>query len=193
MKKISKIFLMTALLLAVAVTLAAGEKAGTFSPYVDSKGGISIPLEFRSVWAHAGTWVLTSTLAAGLNHGLTSPRAGIHNVYTQPESLKSYKQNGKWPDGAVLVMEVRELKWNDLSTGHVIEEGPALQWFVMVKDAKGRFPGNPNWGSGWGWALFKPGNAPRNEATDCRNDCLGCHETAKSTDWTFTQGDQALR
>ena len=24
----------------------------------------------------------------------------------------------------------------------------------MIKDAKGRFPGNDLWGDGWGWALF---------------------------------------
>ena len=28
-------------------------------------------------------------------------------------------------------------------------------WFVMIKDAKGRFPGNDLWGDGWGWALFE--------------------------------------
>jgi hypothetical protein len=54
-------------------------------------------------WVHLGTWVLTSTLAAEPTLGGTGPRTGIHNVYTQGESLKLYKQNRKWPDGAVVV------------------------------------------------------------------------------------------
>jgi len=28
--------------------------------------------------------------------------------------------------------------------------GPKV-WFVMIKDEKGRYPGNPLWGDGWGW------------------------------------------
>ena len=62
----------------------------------------------------------------------------------------------------------------------------------MVKDAKGRFDGQPLWGNGWGWALFA-GDAPtKNTATDFRADCLGCHTPARSTDWVYVQGYPAL-
>ncbi len=171
----------------------AGEKGGSFSPYVDSNGAISLPPDFRSTWAHLGAWVVTSTAAAGQRLDQTGPGAGIHTTYTQLASLKAYKKDGKWPDGAMLVMEVRALTWDDMPTGHVIVEGEPVKWLVMVKDAKGRFPGNPNWGDGWGWALFKPAALKNNASTNCKNDCLGCHEPAKDSDLVFIQGYPALR
>lgn len=187
------LFLLVLLITGSALQVAAAEKPDHFSPYVDGNGGIVLPNEFRSTWIHLGTWVLTSTLAAGPDLGTTGPKAGIHNVYTQPGSFKSYRQYGKWPDGAVMVMEVRAITWDDLPTGHVIDEGEPLEWFVMIKDAKGRFTGNQHWGNGWGWALFKPATPKINASTSYKNDCLGCHEPAKASEMVFIQGYPTLR
>ena len=41
----------------------------------------------------------------------------------------------------------------------------------MIKDAKGRFPGNDLWGDGWGWALFEAKDPKKNVATDYTTDC----------------------
>jgi hypothetical protein len=177
----------------VTANITAGEKTGAFSPSVDSKGNISLPTGLGSAWAHLGSWVVTSTAAAGPGLDQTGPGTGIHSVYTEPESLKAYQKNGKWPDGAMLVMEVRTITWDDLPTGHVIVEGEAIKWLVMVKDARGRFPGNPNWGDGWGWALFKPAALKSNASANYKNDCLGCHEPAKGSDLVFIQGYPGLR
>lgn len=194
MIKISKSpFIIILLILSSGLQVAAGEKQKPFSPYVDGKGIIVLPGEFRSTWVHLGTWVLTSSLAAGPGLGPTSPQTGIHNVYAKPEAVKSYKQHGTWPEGGVLVMEVRAIKWDDLPTGHVIEEGEPLQWFVMIKEGKGRFPGNANWGDGWGWALFNPRDPKKNISTDYKKDCTGCHDAAKKSDWIFAQGYPSLR
>lgn len=177
----------------VTANITAGEKTGAFSPYVDGKGNINLPTDFRSTWAHLGTWVVTSTAAAGSGLDQTGPGTGIHSVYTQSASFKAFKKDGKWPDGTMLVMEVRAISWDDLPTGHVIVEGEAIKWLVMVKDARGRFPGNPNWGDGWGWALFKPAALKNNASTSYKNDCLGCHEPAKDSDLVFIQGYPGLR
>jgi hypothetical protein len=53
-------------------------------------------------------------------------------------------------------------------------------WFVLIKDSKGRYPHNPLWGDGWGWALFKSDAPNKQVATDYKKDCLGCHTPAKS-------------
>jgi hypothetical protein len=45
----------------------------------------------------------------------------------------------------------------------------------MIKDEKGRYPGNPLWGDGWGWALYKSDAPDKQIATDYKKDCLGCH------------------
>jgi hypothetical protein len=193
MNKILKATLLIVPLLMITVAYAAGEKPGSFSPHVDSKGNISLPTDFRSTWVHLGTWLVTSTAAAGQGIDQTGPGTGIHTVYTQPESLNAYKKNGQWPDGSMLVMEIRAMKWDDLPTGHVIVEGEPVKWLVMVKDAKGRFPKNQNWGDGWGWALFKPAALKNNASANYKNDCLSCHEPAKATDFVFIQGYPTLR
>jgi predicted Rdx family selenoprotein len=177
----------------VTANMTAGEKAGTFSPYVDGKGNINLPADFRSTWVHLGTWIATSTAAAGAEISQTGPGTGTHSVYTQSASLKAYKKDGKWPDGAMLVLEVRAMTWDDLPTGHVIVEGDVVKWLVMIKDGKGRFPKNPNWGDGWGWALFKPAALKNNASTNYKNDCLGCHEPAKDSDLVFIKGYPGLR
>jgi hypothetical protein len=66
------------------------------------------------------------------------------------------------------------------------------QWFVMIKDSKNRFAGNPLWGEGWGWALYKPGDPSKNVATNFQTDCLGCHVPAKDRDWVYTEAYPTL-
>jgi hypothetical protein len=63
----------------------------------------------------------------------------------------------------------------------------------MIKDTKGRFPDNPLWGNGWGWALYKPENPLKNVAKDYKTDCLGCHIPAKDKDWVHTEAYPILR
>lgn len=193
MRKAVKTAILVVTFLSVAIVAAAGEKPGSFSQHVDSKGNISLPSDFRATWAHLGTWIVTSTKAAAPGLDQTGPGTGIHSVYTQPASLDAYRKNSRWPDGSMLVMEIRALQWDDLPTGHVIVEGEPIQWMVMVKDAKGRFPGNSNWGDGWGWALFKPAAMKNNVSTNYKNDCLGCHDPAKATDLVFIKGYPTLR
>jgi len=70
---------------------------------------------------------------------------------------------------------------------------PLRKWFVMIKDAKGRFAGNPLWGEGWGWALYKPDNKSTNISTDYKADCLGCHIPAKNKDWVYVEAYPTLQ
>lgn len=179
--------------LAGSVALSSGEPESPFSPHVDAKGNISFPSGIRSEGVHLGTWIVTSTAAAGPAPAETSPGTGIHTVYTRPDALNAHAKTGKWPDGAMLIMEVRRIQWDDLPTGHVMTGGEPVRWLVMIRDAKGRFPGNPHWGDGWGWALFKPDDPGKNVSSNYSNDCRGCHETAKDTEWVFTRGYPAVR
>ena len=96
-------------------------------------------------------------------------------------------------DGAVLVKEIRQAVWEEMPTGHVVREGDVKLWLVMVRDSKGLFPGNKNWGEGWGWALFKAEDPAKNASTNYREDCLPCHMDAKPNDWVYVQGYPTLR
>ena len=92
-----------------------------------------------------------------------------------------------------LVKEIRKLETSAMTTGNPVVWGSdAAVWFVMVKDAKGRFASNPLWGDGWGWALFKADAPAKNVAVSYEADCMGCHVPAAKTDRVFIQGYPTL-
>lgn len=165
---------------------AASEIAdSTYHTVVDPAGAITLPADFRSGWTHLGSWVVPDAKAPG---------HGFHDVYTQSSAAAAYRATGAFPDGTVLVKEIRAIVSAPLSTGPQVQwAGDPVVWFVMVKDDQRRFAGNPNWGEGWGWALFEakaPGvNASKGFATSCQ----GCHVPAMSTDWVYVRGYPTLR
>ena len=164
--------------------LQAQEKSETFSPYVDDQGKISLPQDYRAKWTYLGAWAVP---------GEKAPGRGFHDVFTQPESVEAYKKTGKFPDGAVLVKEIRQIDAGKMTTGQAYWAGDIASWFVMIKDQKGRFKDNPNWGEGWGWALYEAKDPQKNISTDFQKDCIGCHIPAKKTDWVYMQGYPTLK
>ena len=163
-----------------SVPLAAAEE---FSPYVDANGNISFPDGFRTSMVHLGSWFVPEGGASG-----------FHDVYTEKESVEAYRKTGKFPDGATLVKELRASKSGSFTTGQGVSYATSglKQWFVMIKDSKNRFAGNPLWGEGWGWALYKPDDPSKNVATNFQTDCLGCHVPAKDQDWVYTEAYPTL-
>lgn len=160
--------------------------AATFySPYVDKAGTISLPdpATVRSLWSYLGSWALNGD-------GEVSE---LHSVYTQPEAVVAFKKNGKFPDGAVIVKEVRAGKTRNLTTGTVTSPAAEILWFVMIKGSKGRFPSNTSWGDGWGWALFNADDQTTNASSNYRSGCRGCHVPARKTDWIYTHGYPVLK
>ena len=168
----------------VAMSVSAGDMLGkSLSPQVSDTGEITLPEDFRNRMAHLGSWFVPEGGAAG-----------FHDVYAQPEAVKAYRETGKVPDGAVLVKELRSAEKADYTTGKNVQRATdnILQTFVMIKDSQNRFAESAQWGDGWGWALFKPGNAV-NVSTDYKKDCLGCHTPAKDSDWVYVEGYPMLR
>lgn len=155
----------------------------SLSKYVDSEGNITKPTEFREKWTYLGSWV----------HPENSEN-GFHNVYTEPGVAEQYKNNGgKFPDGAIIVKEILSSSSQNMTTGKDVQFAKdPVQWFVMVKDNKNRFPDNPRWGEGWGWALYKADAPSKDVSTDYKKDCLGCHIPAKSTDYIYIDGYPVL-
>ena len=151
----------------------------SFSPYVDASGNISRPTDFLTGdnWTHLGAWAVVNETGEG---------NGMHNVYTTHDVVAAYKQTGKFPDGAVLVKEVRGASATDLTTGRAHWATDNAVWFVSIKDTTSRFPDNPLWGDGWGWALFQADAPAKQVATDYKNDCLSCHVPVKDSDWIYT-------
>jgi cytochrome c len=158
--------------------------ASGFSPYVTKEGGISLPPDYREKFPHMGTWAVAKKA--------DTPVFEMHNVYAPLKDIEAYRRDGKFPDGAVLVKEITNASSDKLTTGESAWATNIKVWFVMVKDAKGRFPGNDLWGDGWGWALFEAKDPKRNVATDYKTDCKICHIPAKNDDWLYVRGYSIL-
>jgi cytochrome c len=162
----------------------AASQADDFSPYVTKEGGISLPTDYREKFLHMGSWAVAKKPE--------QPVHEMHNVYARPEDIQGYRRDGKFPDGAVLVKEITRVGSDKLTTGQSSWSTGVKVWFVMIKDANGRFPKNALWGDGWGWALFEAKDRKQNVATDYTTDCKACHVPAKKDDWVYVRGYPAL-
>src|SRR5438874_861598 len=133
----------------IAATIALGSSgrddpparaAGNFSPYVTKDGGISRPTDYRDTFEYLGSYAVATKPDKPLDE--------MHVVYARPEDVRAYRRDGKFPDGATLVKEVTRVGSDKLTTGQSHWATDIKLWFVMIKDAKGRFPGNDLWGDG---------------------------------------------
>jgi hypothetical protein len=166
-------------------TTSTEKRADAFSRYVTKEGAISLPKGYRETFAHLGSWAVAKEA--------DQPVFEMHNVYAPIEDIRAYRKDGKFPDGAVLVKEITNASAAKLTTGQSTWATDNKVWFVMIKDAKGRFPDNDLWGDGWGWALFEAKEPARNVATDYKTDCLSCHIPAKKDDWVYVRGYSVLK
>jgi hypothetical protein len=155
-----------------------------FSPYVDLAGNIRLPKDYKRRWSHLGNWAVAKKPSETVHE--------MHNVYTQPETIAAFNKTGEFPDGAVLVKEVRETKVDGLTTGHSAWSANMKHWFVMIKDRKERFEDSDHWGDGWGWALFEARDPSKNASAGYDTSCLGCHVPAEDSDWVYTYGYPSL-
>ncbi|WP_311568121.1 cytochrome P460 family protein [Photobacterium arenosum] len=166
--------LTTTLLLLIPLTVKA--ESSKLSPFVNTQGHIMLPADFRTNLYHIGSWFVPQGEASG-----------FHDVYMDKIGISAFRSTGKYADGTVIVKELRHSKTSDFTTGKGVAYATdeIKQIFVMIKDTQNRFLDNPNWGDGWGWALFKPGQT-KNISSDYRKDCLGCHLPVKDKDLVYS-------
>ena len=143
---------------------------------VSEQGDIALPEGFET-WPTLGSW--STADADGVANGM-------HQVYASPGTIEGFQENGSCAEGSILVKEERGAATANLSTGAASYATEKQVWFVMVKDAQGRFSENALWGDGWGWALFEAADPGKQVATNYKIDCLGCHIPAEDTDWIYT-------
>jgi cytochrome c len=155
--------------------LAKSPENSAFGKYVDAKGNIRLPENFATDWTFTGTWAITEEGAV----------PDLHNVYMEKWVIEHYRKNKTFPDGATIIKEVRHARGADHTTGQAHWVTDVKVWFVMVRDKTNRFPDNPLWGDGWGWALFNGDDRNKQVATNYKSDCLGCHIPAKKNEWIY--------
>jgi hypothetical protein len=146
---------------------------------------LHVPDDYRTAYQFLGSWAVASDQGQGSKE--------LHVVYASPEAIGAYRKDGRFPDGAVLVKEVFRAATEDMTTGTVSHADTLKGWFVMMKDSKGRFPGNKLWGDGWGWSWFDAANKSKTTSTDYKVNCQYCHIPAESSDWIYVGGYPPLR
>ena len=175
-----------------AVSAAEDSYTSTYESLVDESGNITLPEDFRSDWTFLGTWSIAEKdvdqASAASGHGA----AGLHNVYTQRGVAEYFQENGKFPDGAVLVKELIKAATASMTTGTVSRADEVEGWFILIKDTEGRFSSNPLWGDGWGWALFNFDQPSTPVTKNYKTECVGCHIPARNDDWIYVAGYPVL-
>ncbi len=178
-------------LFALGLVLVAGAAYGQLAVkefaegVVSTAGSIRVPQDFRTDYVMLGAWSVTADADTGGD-------IGLHVVYAPRRVVDGYRQTGRFPDGTVLVKELFNGKTDTLTTGRATSAASTAGYFVLVKDDKGRFPGNPLWGDGWGWSFFNADDHKITTTKDYRAECLGCHEPARSTDLVYVNAYPVL-
>jgi hypothetical protein len=152
---------------------------------VDASGNLRVPDAYRDAYQLLGSWAVAADQGQGSKE--------LHVVYASPGTIAAYRQNGHFPDGAVLVKEVFEAATGRMTTGTVSHAETLKGWFVMMKDNEGRYAGNKLWGDGWGWSWFDAANPSKTTSTDYRVNCKSCHVPAQASDWIYVGGYLPLR
>jgi Cytochrome P460 len=151
---------------------------------VDAAGNLRVPEGYPGTYEYLGSWAIADEKGAGAKQ--------IHEVFASPGTIAAYRQSGRFPDGTVLIKEVRAGATAPMTTGIVSHAEKLAGWFVMVKDNVGRFAGNKLWGDGWGWSWFDATDPQKTTSTDYTTDCKSCHVPARGSDWIYTRGYPAL-
>jgi Cytochrome P460 len=133
--------------------------------YVDTKGNIRKPDRDAQDFPPLGAVWVDSGVGGEL-----------HLVWASPGTAAAYRLNNAFADGDVLVQEVVRGEHGRLTNGvaHFDSVADTKAWYVMIKDAEGRYPGNRLWGDGWGWALFDADAPEKQVAVDYKRECLDC-------------------
>jgi Cytochrome P460 len=185
------IFAWSALLTALPAATLHGRAQNEHLDLVDEKGNIRKPQDYRDRYQMLGAYVVLDPTSMVTDAPKPSGDE-FHYTYASPGTAEFYRKNGRFADGTVLVKEVLATSHARMTTGDAHWAKGTKVWFVMIKDEKKRFPDNPLWGNGWGWALFRSDAPDTQVATDFRKDCLGCHIPAQETDWIYVRGYPVL-
>ena len=170
---------------AMVAVAAHGQMDTAATKVVDANGNLRVPDAYRTTYQLLGSWAVAADQGQGSKE--------LHVVYASPGTITAYRNDGRFPDNAVLVKEVFEAANGRMTTGTVSHAETLKGWFVMVKDSSGRHSGNKLWGDGWGWSWFDAADPSKTTSTDYKTNCQPCHVPARASDWIYVGGYPPLR
>jgi Cytochrome P460 len=173
--KASTLLIVTIVLLASAALLQSAPKppSGT-GPEYTSDDQLKVPENYRQwVYLTTGFDMSYSANAMAMDHHM------FDNVFVNPESYKSFVENGTWPDKTMLVLEVRKAEGKgSINQRGNFQGGEVMGLEVHVKD-ESKFPGK--------WAFFGFDNTKTAKMTPTEASCYSCHKDHAAVDTTFVQ------
>jgi hypothetical protein len=176
----------------VIAGVALSQTSPRSGPVFTKDGDLVLPTGFRE-WVFVGGPITPNSLNGG-----EAPFPEFHDVYIERDNLRYYQQNGKFPEGTVLVKELvlaQKGKYLDGSIDSASGRGyfPSELYGidVMVKDSK-RFANTNKWG------FFTFGHqAPPYKPTARvmpSTECASCHIAGVAkTDMVWVQYYPLLR
>lgn len=183
MKRITRGLLLIGMGLLCPVTFAQSSRvdgAGSDISYT-ADGRLDFPGRYREwVYLTSGFDMSYSAAAKGSAHHL------FDNLFVDPASYRAFEQTGTWPDGTVLVLELRRAGTNDpLNRQGSFQGADIVGVEVHVRDSA-RFAGD--------WAFFSFGGVgasaagpPAAKQLPQSADCYACHTAHGAVDSTFVQ------
>ncbi len=156
------------------ICLMAGVAAYAQSPQFTKENKLVRPADYRE-------WIYLSS-GLGMTYGGGQVPEGnqlFDNVFVNPPAYREFMKTGKWPEGTIFVLEVRNAESNGSINkgGHF--QAAVNHMAAEVKDSK-RFKD--------GWAFF-PLSADTNESSELPKSagCQACHGQHGAVDNTFVQ------
>ena len=116
----------------------------------------------------------------------------FHNVYIDPSSYASYKKDGKFPDGTILIKELVSVGGKAATSGQGYFMGEFLGLEAAVKSEKHHADEPGNWAY---YSFSTEGGGPLADAASAMEtaSCNACHQASAAEDWVFTQYYPVLR
>lgn len=141
------------------------------APQYSADGRLVLPQNYRQ-WTYVSSGLGMEYSAEG------KPGSEFTNVFVKPSAYRAFLSSGRWPDGTVFVLEVR----NSATQGSINRGGNYQSGLrslaASVKDVK-RFPAK--------WAYFSFNQGATRAAANAPARCFHCHNTHGAVDNTFVQ------
>jgi len=144
-------------------------------------GELVLPERYRE-------WVFLSS-GLGMTYGPNAPAPGaplrFDNVFVNPPAYREFLRTGRWPEGTVLLLEIRASQSKGSINQHGQFQTGAVALEAHVKDSR-RFPKT----NGWAFAGFEEREGRFSTTAKIippGNRCEECHSQKGAVDATFVQ------
>jgi hypothetical protein len=150
---------------------ADGAGAGRDAAFA-ADGQLLFPADYRE-WVY-----LSSGFDMSYRASMQTDSHSFDNVFVNPAAYRAFRATGHWPDGTVLVLEVRRAQQRGSINRSGSFQGEPQGLEVHLRDSA-RFAEQ--------WAFFGFDNSRTGKLIARSADCYACHAAHAAVDTTFVQ------